>query len=65
MSLITSAMIFSSISFTRFEYPTSRATSHRLLISRGVPRVKSKIELDRLRREDLGRPAGHPQPWPM
>src|SRR5437867_11229484 len=45
MSLITSAMIFSPISFTRFEYPTSRATSHRLLISRGVPRVKSKTSL--------------------
>jgi len=45
MSLITSAMIFSPISFTRFEYPTSRATSHRLLISRGVPRVKSKMSL--------------------
>src|SRR5262249_40777358 len=45
MSLITSAMIFSPISFTRLEYPTSRATSHTLLISRGVPWVKSKMSL--------------------
>ncbi len=45
MSLITSATIFSPISFTRLEYPTRRATSQRLLISRGVPRVKSKTSL--------------------
>jgi hypothetical protein len=45
MSLITSATIFSLTSLTRFVYPTSSATSQRLLISRGVPRVKSKISL--------------------
>ena len=45
MSLMTSATIRSLISVTRFVYPTSSATSQRLLISRGVPRVKSKISL--------------------
>src|SRR6185312_5792104 len=43
MSLMTSAMIFSPISLARLVKPTSSATSHRLLISRGVPCVKSKM----------------------